>query len=921
MKKSKNKHLLRTIRKSGVSFFAVAFIAAVSIAIFLGLQSSADAILREADRYFNENKLEHWEASCANGITQEDVDAMAQWEEVSIAEGGYTDTALLDLKDERVSLRTLSLCEQINIPVVLEGQLPQGTREVAVEQTMAEDLGISVGDTITLENDGSLLEDTFQVTAVINQPNYDCDDILDARGKGDSGLGSNEYYVALDKAAFDTEYFSDCYTTVYVYSDALDGMDFYSSAYEKEEAPLRQSLETKAEERAQLRYDSLMADAQEEIADAEAELADAEAEIAEGEAELSDNQAQLEDSLKQLQTQLAALGLSTDLDQAEEQLAALGAAGQPLVEAIAQWRDGQTQLAEGQEDLEEARMELADGEADLAEAKEQLEDLQLEDWIVSGRNEAGDVRGVKTTVDSIYGLSYSLSIVFLIVAVLVCYAAITRMIDEQRVIIGTQKAVGFTPREILNHYMLYNFLCALLGILIGWLASVVIVEILILYIFTPRFLMGAAIPLGFSWGPALISAVICLGIYLTATYAACSKLIKVPATMLLRGEIPEKKKNFFFEHWAPYRKLSLYSRTMIKNVLNDQGRMMTTITGLMGCVSLLIMCFSMKLGIEDSSVRQFDRYFLYDNRLVFNSQEGSAEDYTPILEENGVEYALVQDKLMNFRAEGEDWDNAHVMAVDSLAGLDGFVDLVDVSTGKAPAEPEDGLLVSRKCAEMLGLKAGSTVELMDNSGNIRECQISGVIEHYLGYHLFVTTTSYWEEVMGEGADLSVMLLKGDVTGLKDQVKEQPGFLFLRDNSDYDADSRSINMVIYVCLALSVVLVLLVLLNQIVMYINRKSRELAVMRVNGYTMNETKAYIYKDNIVLTILGLLFGTGVGIGLSYVVIRIIETGALRYVRDPNWLACLLGCAIVAVMAVIVNLIALRKIKQLNLTNVSSN
>ncbi len=212
---------------------------------------------------------------------------------------------------------------------------------------------------------------------------------------------------------------------------------------------------------------------------------------------------------------------------------------------------------------------------------------------------------------------------------------------------------------------------------------------------------------------------------------------------------------------------------------------------------------------------------------MFDSGEGSAEEYAGILDENGVDYTLIQDKLENFRLDGGDWDNSHVIAVRDADQLNGFVNLKDISTGKTVEVPEDGMLVSRKCAETLGLQAGSTVEIMDSTGNAQECKIAGVIEHYLPYHLFVTTESYWETVMGEEGDFSVFLLNGDVAGLKEQVEGMPGFLFLRDNSDYAADASAINGVIYVCLALSVVMVLLVLLNQIVMYINRKSRELPV----------------------------------------------------------------------------------------------
>lgn len=175
--------------------------------------------------------------------------------------------------------------------------------------------------------------------------------------------------------------------------------------------------------------------------------------------------------------------------------------------------------------------------------------------------------------------------------------------------------------------------------------------------------------------------------------------------------------------------------------------------------------------------------------------------------------------------------------------------------------------------------------------------------------------------MGEETDESVFLLKGDITGLYEKVRNMEGYLSLRDNSEFQESADGVNLVILICLALSAVMALLVLLNQVVMHINRKSRELAVMRINGYSLKQTRAYVYKDNIILTLLGLILGSGFGVILSYLVVIIIETGASRYVRTPNIPACLYASAVGALFALIVNLIALRKIKHLNLTNVSGN
>ncbi|MCD8324333.1 MAG: ABC transporter permease, partial [Clostridiales bacterium] len=708
MKKARRKCLWKSIRKNGVSFFAVALIVMTSIAIFFGLQSTGTAMLRSADRYFVSNKLAALEITCPNGITEDDIEAIAQCEGADVVEGGYATTVLMDGETEQILLQALSLCSEINEPVVLEGTLPTESDEAAVEEIFAEEQGIQVGDEITLEHDGELVTDTFVVTAVINQPAYCCAVIDDARGTASEGTGSVSYYIELTGEAFNPGYYGGLYTKAYVRSEAMDEVFSYSDKY-------------------------------------------------------------------------------------------------------------------------------SEMETDLKEALEELD----EDWIISGRNDMGDLRGIKVTVDGLYDLAYAMSLIFLLESIIVCYAAITRMISDQRTLVGAQKALGFTPREILTHYLLYNTLCAAIGIVLGFVAGVCIVENLMLHIFSLEILVDP-LALTFAWKPALLSAVICMAIFLLAAWAACAKLVKQSATTLLRGEIPARDKPFFFEKRKGYKNLSLYSRTMIKNVLGDKGRMMTTIMGVVGCIALLVICFTLKMSMEESSVIQFEQYFLYQNRMVIDSSTGSVENFEEVLEEEEISYTVVQDKVKNFRVDGGDWGIAHVVAASDSEELADYMVLEDIETKEVVEIPEDGVLISRRCAELNGLSAGSTIELMDSEGNARELQVAGVIEHYLSYHLFVMSDSYYEEIMGEEADACVFLLKGEIDGLYEEVCDMDGFMFLRDNSEYVLDAASVNMVIAICLVLSAAMALLVILNQIVMHINKKSRELAVMRINGYTLKETRA---------------------------------------------------------------------------------
>jgi len=901
MKKTQVKNLFRSVRKSGVSFFAVAFIAATSISIYCGLMFSAE---------------------------------------------------------ENAILQVRSMCEKLNQPVVLEGTLPQARNEAAVEQLMAEKAGVAVGDTITLRHDGMLYETEFHVTAIINEPGFSCGRTLDARGRTEQGLGAASYFIDVPLDAFDPDYYSGCFSVAYIGDSSLDGIYYFSDAYEATEQTVEDRLESFGAERAELRYSDLkseadgklsdaqaeiddadreladaktelagkeqeLADAKTELVDKEQELADAKTEVAEKEQELADGRAELasserdlDDAQSTIETNLAAMGITGSI---RDVYNALAGTGHPLLPALEAYLDGRAaanaargeltdgeqaiadakeeiaenekkladakeEIAENEQKLADARTEITDAEAELndakaeyADAQAEVDDLAVKEWVVSPRDDMGDIRSIDLTVQGMRGLSYSMAFIFLIVAAIICYASVTRLIDEQRTLIGAQKALGFTSGEILRHYMLYNTLCALLGIFMGLTTAVGITEAVVVYVAYADAFLFPETRMAFVWKDALIAIVLCLLVFVGATYAACSKQVKTPATQLLRGEVPVVGKTRFFEKWKAYQHLSLYSKAMIKNVIQDKGRAAVTVMGVLGCTALLVISFSMKLSMDEAETRQCDRYYHFTHRLVVDSDAGDVEQFRDLLESEGVSYALTQEKVKVFRANGGSYSTVHVMSSTDEASLYEMVRLEDIETRKDVTIPEEGVLISRRSAELNGLKAGDTIEIMDSEGIAKPLEVAGVIEHYQGSHLFYVNPAYHESRMGEPIDECVFLLKNPPEGLADRARELDGFLSLKDLSGDFRSTSSLTIVIFVLLTLSAVMAVLVLLNQGIMYINRKARELAVMRINGFTLSQTKAYVYKDNIVLTAIGLLIGSGVGAGLSSLIMRFLEVDAV--------------------------------------------
>jgi len=890
MKKTQLIYLYRTIQKNLISFLAVAMMAATAIAIFVGDQSAAKAILDEANRYFVENRLQSLEISSPYGITREDIEVMSAWEDVDAAEGGYSTMVLVELDNGtgKTLVEAHALLDTMNLPVILEGRLPTAFDEVAVEQTMAEKEGLQVGDQFRISHEGQLKTRAFTVTAIINQPAYCYARPRDARGQSDIGIGSAYYYIAFSKAAFDQGYFHGAYTTAYVRNDDLDQYHYFSEEYKEKEAAFQARIEALGAPRARLRYDAVRESVPEQLDNTRRELNRQEKNLADGWATLS--------------VILQIMGLEEDWEQL--------AADSPYQDLLRQVKSA----------FDVGELALAEGWDALAQAEETTEDLAYSDWIVFPRQDMGDVRSIAIAVEGLYGLSYSMAMIFVIVAMAVCYAAISRMISESSALMGMQKALGFTSKEIRKHFMAYSILCGIWGALEGWVCGYLVVQFMNVKIYQTLFLMGD-IPLAFAGDSAILVSVFFVGIFILSAYAACVKKISLPATDLLRGENAQRDRKFWFEQWKPYQKLRLYSKTMIKNALVDKSRMLTTVMGVAGCATLLVISFTLLLAMRESEVIPFEEYFLYENRLVVDSTKTNGTAFEEVLREKNIPYTRIMDKLRLCRPIDGEWSGGHIVAVSDGEALKDFMVLEDPQTREILDIPEEGALVSIRCAETFGLEEGSELEVLGADGSPRRIRVVGIVEHYLAYNLFVTSASYYESVFGETADKCVFLLKGSIDGLYGAVKDMDGFLSIRDNSEFVGIGDVLNIIVIVCFVFAALMAVMVMLNQNVMYIEEKAKELSVMRINGFTLKETRAFVSRDNFVLTTLGILAGWVLGMLLGYQVLRILEVGVNHYIRTPSWKSCLIAGAICGIFAWAMNKLAVRRIAKLNLTNVNAN
>lgn len=629
--------------------------------------------------------------------------------------------------------------------------------------------------------------------------------------------------------------------------------------------------------------------------------------------------------------------------------AALSAASARLAEASRQIEEGEQRLADakkklaqakrdyaaGTQKLAQARQDIADGEQTLAEntrlladAKAELEDfVRYEQWTVQIRTDNPSVATAKFYAQSSRRLCYSMALLFVFVGLMVCFTSITRSINESQTITGVQKALGFRSREILAHYMAYSLLAAAIGVLVGYALGFFGIESVVNDAYAKLYVIGAITNV-YVVPEALVIAVVELALIALATWLPCRKLLRRPAVELLKGENYAGGRTRFYEKWRVWQRMSLYTQTTVNNLMNDGARIIATLVGITGCTALIVMSLSLRSSILSTPVRHFERIWIYDASLVSDTAvPGGHQALEQVLDESGADYTSVRREAVYIRDETGTLNKADLIVPEDAEDLRAFIHLDDYRTGRPLSLTDDGVIVSYTYAKHYGLKAGDTLHLLDTAGRSHDCVVSGISQHYLSSMQVVMTPSCYQHLMGWAAQSNTLYLRygaADRNAVAQKLQTTEGYFSLTDESakwiaKFQEFSGSVMLVVYIGLSLSVTMALLVLLNLNIVCVNEKTNELVVMRINGFSIRAVKAYLYRDNIVLTALGILGGVGIGLALGRCVLEILQKIGDNFYTTPDLTDCLIGAGLAALFSLATNLIALRRVNTLSVSDLS--
>lgn len=1047
------KDIWRTIVQSRKRFISILVICVLGVTMVTGLRASCFDLRNSADAFFDSQQLYDVSIQSTLGLSADDVEAVSKIEDVQQAEGTWTEDTYTDAGSSRLSVEVKVLSESgINEPYLVSGELPTTSNEIAVTQNYLDVSGASIGDTVTLEDNGSdaLFKRTeYTITGTVIDPT----ELTNPTGPIAIRASASPdccFFATAD--AVDPEV-ADTFTTIYIKAANADGISSYSDQYTSLINTVVDNLETLRTEREQARTDEIKQDAQATIdeqeaeaqdgfAEAESQLADAQAQIddgwaelnasksqlAEGRKQLADGEAELEAQAQQLKEGRAQIeeGLNqaaegrtqiesgiqqinaacdaqiedaqAALDQGlidettyqamlqaieqeranqlaplDEQLKTLETTEQQLSTRLSQIAEGETALASARQQLEASRQEITSGEQQIAagekelqagqteldtqrqeyektkadalqqiaDARAEVDDIEAAQWYIQTRDSNAGYTSVESDASSIEAIGLVFPVVFIIVAVLIALTTITRMVEEERSLIGTYKSLGYSRHTILMKYLMYALGASLIGGILGGVCGFIVFPT---FLFSVVFEAMYQIPEYLYSFDALygIGSVLffIVGIAGAAILACRSELKQTPAA-LMRPKAPKAGSRIFLERITPlWNRMSFLNKVTARNIFRYKKRFLMTIFGIMGCMALLICGFAIRDSVHALSVMQYNDINRYDVLAVVNQEDFDASLQT--LEEDtrisSVQPLSVDSVTVSSpssatsetdtssaedASSSEAKESLQLFIVPDGASLSDFIN-TRTSTDNPCELSDEGMLLTRNAAELLGISEGGNAHVETSTLKQADIPVQYVIDNYLGNAAYLTESTF-EKYFGTSAELNgffINLVNDDATeqeAFANELTDNETFMTVTStqkmSEEFSQSFSLINTVVYVIIVLAAALAFVVLFTLSTTNISERIRELATIKVLGFRKREVNHYVNKETILLTSLGMICGIPLGYAFSQSLTYVLKMPSIYFAVTIEPLSYVYACALTLFFAWLVALLSNRALAKIDM------
>lgn len=638
---------------------------------------------------------------------------------------------------------------------------------------------------------------------------------------------------------------------------------------------------------------------------------------------------QIQSGIEQIQAGVAKKAeLQSQLNQLLNAKNELNNAYVSLINGQAQYEDGVSKIEDAKNELNKSIEQLTLSKAEFNiqkhDALRELSDAQLEidkmegKWIVLDRNSHYSYRDYGACADRMDGIAKVFPVFFFLVAALVCMTTMTRMVDEQRNEMGTLKALGYSKLQIASKYIIYALIASILGSILGCSLGMYLFPTVIFNAWNTLYNIDQ-IKFLFQPGLILLASGSVTGITLLATlYSIYSELIEMPS-QLMRPKAAKAGKKILLERITfIWKRLSFLQKVTARNIFRYKKRFFMTIIGIAGCSALLVAGFGINDSISDIVNQQYNVIYHYDATVSAKTSEITSQ----IKSLKGVKDVYEEDHLaVTTKIENKDISTTvHIISNDKK-----FKDFCTLFNGNKEFDLDDSsVLISQKMATKLNKKAGDTIKIKDANNKVIKAKIKGVFTNYVGHHIYASESLYksWNT---NAKTTHIYLIKSKKTTKKfernlgnkimniDGVQSVTFYSSLQKN--FKDMIKSISYIVVVLVISAACLAFVVLYNLSNVNISERKREIATIKVLGFTRKEVDAYINRETILLTILGSLIGLGIGIGLHHLIMNLAEMDDIMFGRTINSISYVISFVMTIGFSAIINLFMHKKLNNIQM------
>ncbi len=636
-----------------------------------------------------------------------------------------------------------------------------------------------------------------------------------------------------------------------------------------------------------------------EINNAELQINNSENQILKSQTELDNNQKALNDEKNEANSQFKKA--REEIKKGKEQI-----------------ESGKIELEQKEQEFEdakeEANSEISNAQKELDDAKEKIKQIEKAKWYIFDRTDNTGYTNILDAIKTISNISKMFPIIFYLIAILISLTSMTRMVEEERVEIGTLKALGYTNLQIVTKYIIYALLACMIGGILGMTVGFYLIPNIIWNIYSllyalPKFYSVYRFDIGFL---GLIIAFICIG---GATLIVTSKELKSMPSALMRPKAPKNGKKILLEK-IPFiwKKFNFSKKITARNIFRYKKRAIMTIIGIAGCTGLMLTGFGIKDSVKDIPESQFGKVFKYETMISLSNVD-SLGQVKELLNSNDLveNYSEISATAGSLQKNDSKYDvvifvpenNDSFYQVCSLNKVDNKNDKINLS--------DDGIVITDKIAELLDVSEGDTVTLIDANNIEYEFKVEAIAENYVSHYVYMSKNLYEQEI--KRFETNTVLANTNNMSKEEKNTFSEDLLnidgvgsvsMISDTIDTIDDMlNSLNYVVIILIVASALLDFVVLYNLANINIGERQREIATLKVLGFYDKEVDNYINKENVIFTVVGILLGLVFGYFLTEAIVVTVEIESLRFIRRILPISYLYAIAITALFSIVVNYI----------------